>query len=142
MFHEENQAPSDIECKALGYDQFLQSLHCQFFHTDSSLYSHPGFQAFIRGIAHLIAEMMNRITSIFTRKNESIDSPIGDLFHKTPLKILSFMASVCTSMNTITVDAGPYLKVLFDGPNHIIPSKELMELSGALQVGLIDKSYL
>lgn len=23
----------DINCPSVGYDQFLQSLHCQFFHT-------------------------------------------------------------------------------------------------------------
>lgn len=67
MLNGENAEPPDTDCLALGYDQFLQSLHCQFFHTDSSLYSHPGFQSFIRGVAHLIAEMMNRITSIFSR---------------------------------------------------------------------------
>ena len=143
MIQDETQSPPDITCMSLGYDQFLQSLHCQFFHTDSSLYSHPGFQVFIRNVAHLIAEVMNRITSVFTRINQSVYSYLGDLFHKTPLKILNFMASVCTSMNTITVDAGSYLKVLFDGPNNLIPCKELMEMSAALQVGinlLIDHS--
>ena len=83
MIQDETQSPPDITCMSLGYDQFLQSLHCQFFHTDSSLYSHPGFQVFIRNVAHLIAEVMNRITSVFTRINQSGYSYLGDLFHKT-----------------------------------------------------------
>ena len=72
MLHDETHSPPDISCLSLGYDQFLQSLHCQFFHTDSSLYSHPGFQVFIRGVAHLIADVMNRITALFTRMDGSI----------------------------------------------------------------------
>lgn len=34
LLGESNQSEGmDINCPSIGYDQFLQSLHCQFFHT-------------------------------------------------------------------------------------------------------------
>ena len=54
--------------EAKGYNQFSQSLHCQFFHSDSSLYSNPYFPTYLRKMMKLFAKVMGLLHTHFSRR--------------------------------------------------------------------------
>ena len=52
--------------QAKGYNQFSQSLHCQFFHSDSSLYMNPYFPTYLRNMLKLFIKVMNLLHTHFS----------------------------------------------------------------------------
>lgn len=116
--------------KCTGYDQFIQSIHCQFFHTESSFYSHPKFSHFLRTFFHTGAVIMNKVTSVFSRETFLSD---------TPRELLQFALHILNSCNAITDDAEMNLKAAFDeivvdGETVLVPCDEFIEIMMAYQV--------
>ena len=113
-----------------GYDQFIQSIHCQFFHSKSSFYSHPKFKSFIRNYFHTCAVIVNKVVQLFSRET---------LFVEMPPHLTKFAFHTLNCISTITEDADDYLSVIFDnmevdGELICVPCPELIELLTAFQV--------
>ena len=64
--------------ESMGYNQFIQSLHCQFFHSDSSLYANPYFPVFTRKIIALLTKTTRLMVTHFSCRNYKHDDDDDD----------------------------------------------------------------
>lgn len=118
--------------KCTAYHQFTQSLHCQFFHTDSSIYPLEGFQKFFRQLLGTAATMMNEVTSLFGRNR---------FVNDTPEELLRFAFDVLTNITAVTEDADQHLAKVFDvikvdNEEVLVPCDELIDFLLSYQVVL------
>lgn len=114
----------------IGYDQFLQSIHCQFFHSESSVYSHDQFPQFCKRLMKTARDIMVQANELFGRNH---------LLYDADPQFLKFITNLVSAIYTITDDAGPAMEVFFDKVNTrageiLVPCKEMVEMMHAYQV--------
>lgn len=128
--HEDSLDFSKLIPECSGYDQFVQSIHCQFFHSESSFFSLSDFQPYFRLLCRTAAKMMNKVIEVYGRNILAIEG-------YPPL--MKFVYHILNSIDAITQDARDCLCSLFDivqteEGDVMVPCDEFIEFLDAYQV--------
>lgn len=127
--------PNRFACT--GYDQFVSSIHCQFFHTgiqpwrrltrvESSLYHHQRFAEFYKKCLRLSSKLFSNIFNLYSREKFMVT---------LPQEFNTLLYQTLTCIYTISQDADKYNNVLFDTEDGVlVPCDELVEFIVTLQV--------